>query len=319
MSLPFRAHTERGAVSIPTVESGFKRDGENVARSRIAAVKIVNTREIQDLYRTHPLRESAILKRIVDQKGTLAGIDEMDLAEDPLTEITDQNHIGGVKFVKELARKAGVGPATNLLDLGCGLGGSARCLAYLFGCRVHGIDLSQERYREARHLTKLVRLDRLVTFQRGDVLRIALPRRRFDVLWGQSAWVHIQDKARLIEKWSKSLKPGGRLALEEAYVKRLPRDASEKRDLAELADHWKSYLVTLDTWAEILSSQCFKISYKEDLSAELMKLFCKLIRLAQTPAMAHAPQSEQRAWKLGVSLSEKKVVGYLRLVARKVQ
>ena len=290
-----------------------------MARDRIAAVKIENTREIQDLYRTHPLREAAILKRIIDQKGTLAGINEMDLAVDPLTEITDQNHIGGVEFVKELAEKAGVGPATDLLDLGCGLGGSARYLAYLFGCRVHGIDLSQERYREARRLTKLVRLDRLVTFQRGDILLLALPRRRFDVLWGQSAWVHIEDKARLIEKWSKSLKAGGRIALEEAYVKRLPRDASEKRDLAELADHWKSYLITLDTWAEILSSQCFEIFYKGDLSAELIALYRKLIRLAQTSSMARAPRSEQRAWKLGVSLSEKKVVGYLRLVAMKAR
>src|SRR2546430_9108785 len=43
-------------------------------------------------------------------------------------------------------------PYTTLFrsDLGCGLGGSARCLAYFFGCRVHGVDLSVERYREAR-------------------------------------------------------------------------------------------------------------------------------------------------------------------------
>ena len=106
----------------------------------------------------------------------------MDLAEDPFTEITDQNHIGGVKFVRDLAQKADVEPATDVLDLGCGLGGSARCLAHFFGCRVHGVDLSVERYREARQLTKLVNLDHLVTLQCGDLLRIALPRRRFDIL-----------------------------------------------------------------------------------------------------------------------------------------
>lgn len=288
-----------------------------MARGDTAAVRVARTRELLDLYRTHPLREQSILKRIVDQKGTLAGITEMDLAEDPLTEITDQNHIGGVKFVRDLAEKAGVGPATDVLDLGCGLGGSARCLAYFFGCRVHGVDLSLERCREARRLTKLVGLNHLVTLQCGDVLRIAVPQRRFDVLWGQSAWVHIADKQRLIERWSRSLKAGGRIALEEAYVKRPPRYATERHDLDELADHWKSYLVGLDVWADILSSQSFEIYCKEDLSTELSGLYDKLIRLARTGVIPHVPRSEQRAWKLGVSLVRKGIVGYFRIVARK--
>src|SRR5438034_9536480 len=116
-------------------------------------------RELQDLYRTHPLQGQSILKRIIDQRGTLVGITEINLAEDRFTEITDQNHIGGLRFVKDLAQKARVGPDTNILDLGWGLGGSARCLAYFLGCRVHGVDRSLEKYREARPLTRLVGSD----------------------------------------------------------------------------------------------------------------------------------------------------------------
>jgi cyclopropane fatty-acyl-phospholipid synthase-like methyltransferase len=264
------------------------------------------------------LRKQSILKRIVDQKGTLAGITEMDLAEDAVTEVTDQNHIGGVKFVRDLARKAGVGPATDVLDLGCGLGGSARCLAHFFGCRVHGVDLSVERYREARQLTKRVGLNHLVTFQCGDVLHMALPRRRFDVLWGQAAWVHIKDKERFIRKWAKALKAGGRIALEEAYVKRLPQSTTQKRNLDELADHWKSYLVGLDIWTEILSSQSFEVQYKADHSTELSKLCRKLIRLARTRITTEVPESEQKAWKLTVKLVRQGIVGYFRLIGRKL-
>ena len=285
--------------------------------SATAAVLVGRNRELRNLYRTHPLRKQTILKRVLDQKGTLAGITEMDLAEDPFTEITDQNHIGGVKSVRDLAQKAGVGPATDVLDLGCGLGGSARCLAYLFGCRVHGVDLSVERYREARQLTKLVGLDHLVTLQCGDVLSIALPRRRFDVLWGQSAWVHIKDKETLIKKWSKSLKAGGRIALEEAYVKRLPGRVTERRNLDKLADHWKAYLVGLDTWTEILSSLSYEIYCKEDLSTELSKLHRKLIRRTRMRVLTHVPRTEQKAWNLAVGLVATGIVGYFRLVAKK--
>src|SRR5262249_2917383 len=177
-----------------------------MARAKTRAAPADRNRQLRDLYRKHPLRRQSILKRIVAQRGTLAGMTEMDLAEDPFTEITDQNHVGGVKFVPDLAKKAGVGPATEVLDLGCGLGGSARCLAYFFGCRVHGMDLSAERCREARQLTKLVGLDHLVTLQCGDVLRIVLPKRQFDVLWCQSASGHIEDKNRLVKKCTNSIK-----------------------------------------------------------------------------------------------------------------
>jgi len=243
---------------------------------------------------------------------------EMDLAEDPFTEITDQNHIGGVKFVQDLAHKSSVGSATDVLDLGCGLGGSARCLAYFFGCRVHGVDLSVERTKEARDLTKLVDLDHLVTFQCGDLLRIALPRRRFDILWGEAAWVHFEDKEGLIRKWSKALKTGGRIALEEAYVKRHPRSKTERDDLDELADHWKSYLVSLDGWTEILASQSFQVYCKEDLSSELSNLSRKLIRLTHNGVMTDVPKTEQKSWELTVKLVRKGILGYFRLVAKKL-
>src|SRR5262249_11278206 len=144
---------------------------KKMACASTTAAPADKNRQLRDLHRKHPLRKKSILKRIVSQRGTLAGKNEKDLAEDPFTEITDQNQNGGVRFVRDLARKAGIGPATEVLELGCGLGGSARCLAYFFGCRVHGMDLSLERCREARQLTKLVGLDHLVTLQCGDVLR----------------------------------------------------------------------------------------------------------------------------------------------------
>jgi len=61
-----------------------------MARARIKNAPADRNRELRDLYRKHPLRKQSILERIVAQRGTLAGMTEMDLAEDPLTEITDQ-------------------------------------------------------------------------------------------------------------------------------------------------------------------------------------------------------------------------------------
>src|SRR3954468_14084158 len=46
------------------------------------------------------------------------------------------------KLVEELAQRAGIPHATRVLDVGCGMGGSAFWLARELGCSVFGITLS---------------------------------------------------------------------------------------------------------------------------------------------------------------------------------
>src|ERR1700680_1379794 len=127
-------------------------------------------REVLRIYSRHPIQEKTLLRRVRATRGTLVGLIETDLAVDDVTELTDQNHVGGVTFVKELACRVGIDSETKVLDLGCGLGGSARVLATVFGCHVHGIDFSPKRYREALRLTKLVGLSELVTFECSDFM-----------------------------------------------------------------------------------------------------------------------------------------------------
>src|ERR1700751_858070 len=155
-------------------------------------------REVLRVYERHPLQQRTILQRIRAVRGTLIGLVENDLAVDNATELTDQNHVGGIKFVKELARAARINSETKVLDHGCGLGGSARVLAAEFGCRVHGVDFSRKRFREAQHLTRLVGLDELVTFECSDLMTARVPLFEFDVLLGQSSWIHIADKKKFI-------------------------------------------------------------------------------------------------------------------------
>ena len=50
----------------------------------------------------------------------------------------------GRQATVELGRLAGLTDAMRVLDIGSGLGGSARTLAVEFGCRVTGVDLSAE-------------------------------------------------------------------------------------------------------------------------------------------------------------------------------
>jgi SAM-dependent methyltransferase len=274
--------------------------------------------EIEDVYRSHPLRGETIIRRLMAQKGSLAGLSALELAEDASTEVSDQNHIGGLAFTRELAAQAGVGNASRVLDLGCGLGGPARCLAWLYGCRVLGLDSSPERIRDARELTQLVGLQSLVSFECVDVMTAPLPALQFDVLWGQSAWVHLENKLEFLRKWTRALGPQGRLAVEDACLQRPPAGNAEIALVASLEDHWKSTLVGMDGeggWKGILAGCDFTPIFNQDCSAHLQEHFLKLRRGASQPGAAPVSQFEQESWRLALQAVEAGLIGYFRIVA----
>ena len=236
--------------------------------------------ELIDLYAKHPLQASTILARIMRQRGTLDGITELDLAHDSRTEITDQNHVGGVASVVQLAARAGIGTSSRVLDIGAGLGGSARCLAYLFGCRVEGVELSPLRCADAMSLSERVGLDHLVTCTCGDILSVEVPRHRFDVVWGQAAWMHIADTDTLLERAAGALVPGGRLVFEESYRKRDPNDGVEARLLAELERLWGGHFLSRETWHAAVTRAGFEEPAIDDLTDSFVADFERLAIIA---------------------------------------
>ncbi|NQV56847.1 MAG: class I SAM-dependent methyltransferase, partial [Rhodospirillales bacterium] len=68
----------------------------------------------------------------------------------------DEFHIRGDTATKELIKLSGFTPEQHILDVGCGIGGSTRRLSYETGCRVTGIDLSDEYIDVAGRLTQLL-------------------------------------------------------------------------------------------------------------------------------------------------------------------
>lgn len=141
-----------------------------------------------------------------------AGKDLNRLTPEDLAPV-DEFHIRGRAATMELAHAAGVDSTKRVLDVGSGVGGTSRCLAREFGCRVTGIDLTEEYCRAASMLSDRIGLAHLVDFRQGDATNMPFPDASFDIVWSEHAAMNIPDKSKLYREMCRVLKPGGTLAI----------------------------------------------------------------------------------------------------------
>jgi len=127
----------------------------------------------------------------------------------------DHFHTGGLRASRELLELAKIGAADRVLDIGAGLGGSARLLASTTGCRVDCIEMSSDYCAGAVLLNRLTGLENRIDVHQGSALDMPFSDDSFDVVWMQNVGMNIEDKETLYSEISRVLKPGGRYAFQE--------------------------------------------------------------------------------------------------------
>ncbi|MEJ2041068.1 MAG: class I SAM-dependent methyltransferase [Desulfosarcinaceae bacterium] len=156
---------------------------------------------------------SALAQKLLESLKA-AGLDLEQLTTQDLIAF-DELHIMGRQATLDLGKYAGLSENMHILDIGSGLGGTARTLAESFGCRVTGIDLSAEYVKAATELSRLVGLGDLVTFRQAEATTLPFGEGRFDTVLMLHLNMNIVDKTALFREALRVLKPGGRLALWE--------------------------------------------------------------------------------------------------------
>lgn len=163
-------------------------------------------REIADHYTTDKL-----IKRI--EEGLIAaGVDPAAPSPEDLKPV-DEFHTGGIEATEMMLDGLGIDEGTRVLDVGCGIGGTARLIASRYGAHVQGVDLTPAFVETATELSQRCGLGDRTAFQVGSALDMPVGPGEFDLATMFHVGMNIVDKAALFRDVARTLKPGGRFAL----------------------------------------------------------------------------------------------------------
>ena len=185
----------------------------------------------------------------------------------------DELHIGGPSATEALLAQVALAPGMEVLDIGSGLGGTARYVVRRSGATVTGIDLTEELVETARTLSEMVGLGEATRFEVASALDLPFDDARFDVALLIHVGMNIRDKARLFAEARRVLKPGGTLALYE--VMRIG-EGEVAYPVPWAMDAETSFLATPDAYRETARAAGFAVEAERERHAFALDFFAEV-------------------------------------------
>lgn len=146
-----------------------------------------------------------------------------------------------IDLITELLQWAGVQSAQNILDVGCGIGGSSLYLAQKFDATVTGVTLSPVQAARAKERATQARLDCKTQFLVADALSLPLADSSFDLVWALESGEHMPDKVRFLQECYRVLQPGGTLIMVTWCHRSTEQGALTRDELRHLEDIYRVY------------------------------------------------------------------------------
>lgn len=167
---------------------------------------------IASMYKYRVQRFWTELEQITSQKETLTVPDLIHL---------DQYHYLGVEAVDIAAQKLGISDKSHILDIGSGIGGTARYLAWKYGCKATGVELQEQLHEVGIKMNAATGMEAQVKLMVGDFSNIdnlEIADRSFDSWVSLMVFLHICDRTQLFQNCAQVLKPNGRFYIEDYYA-----------------------------------------------------------------------------------------------------
>ncbi|MGF1499827.1 MAG: methyltransferase domain-containing protein [Elainellaceae cyanobacterium] len=193
-----------------------------------------------------------------------------------------------VDLIEELLAWGQVTQATQILDVGCGIGGSSLYLTRKFNAAATGITLSPVQARRAVERSQAAGSS--AQFQVADALAMPFADESFDLVWSLESGEHMPEKPKFLGECYRVLKPGGTFLMatwchRDTTAPAGPLTAAEN-DLLEriYRVYCLPYIISLADYGAIAHQTGFREIRTTDWSDAVAPFWDEVIRSAFTPA-----------------------------------
>jgi phosphoethanolamine N-methyltransferase len=174
---------------------------------------------------------------------------------------------GGHAMASEMISRIALTPGARVLDVGCGLGGSAFVMARDFGLLVDGIDLSKNMLALANKKLLANGLSNSVSLQWGDCLELDRVG-HYDAVYSRDVFLHIDDKTRLFSVLHTALRPGGALLFTDYCCGPQPWND----DFSDYVENRGYCLHTIEEYAGLIANAGFEQVTGEDITPRFIEI-----------------------------------------------
>jgi tocopherol O-methyltransferase len=191
-----------------------------------------------------------------------------------------------IQLMEQLAQRAAIPRGANVLDVGCGVGGSALWLADKYGCQVSGMTISPVQAGMAARQAKARGLDGRVRFEVNDANRWQPQPAGFDAIWIMESSEHFEDKRHFFERCAIALKRGGTLAVCAWLRRDGPLPPGEQPLVATIAEAMMSAsLDSLGSYRAWMRDAGLTVTAAEDITRHVEPTWARCARIGENPVL----------------------------------
>jgi tocopherol O-methyltransferase len=173
-----------------------------------------------------------------------------------------------LQLIEHLAQLANVKPGSDILDIGCGFGGSSLYLAKHYNATVTGITISSVQVEMATKAAESAQLDAKFLLMDAEAMNF---QKQFDLLWSVESISHYQDLRGFFASAAKLLKPSGSFAITDWFKKENLTPAETRKFIDPIEKGMFVELQVMDDYEQFFLSNGLQIMHREVLNKNCAK------------------------------------------------